>query len=298
MLSALSAKGYTVIAEPICEIWGQYLPRLYEDTNRWGFCFQLEVMDWYRQLNLHQCQQQTTNQYKCSSIPHISQLITDEIKHKTFSTIAKENIQIQKRFLPDIESNEKQNSDIPNAMISTLTISSKLTKNTFEQKDIESEEECNDTFDSNSRIVQKHSTIIIERSALSSLKIFALNLLQNGNISEWEYSLLHRLYCSIGWQPKYILYLRCEASICIERIKMRNRNGENEVDIEFIQSLHKRHELLLNHNIIGDDGQKQSLLENRTIIIIDGSQDKCGVLQQVLSKVEELEEKLSNNNFS
>eukprot|EP00485_Elphidium_margaritaceum_P019768 CAMPEP_0202725140 /NCGR_PEP_ID=MMETSP1385-20130828/179605_1 /ASSEMBLY_ACC=CAM_ASM_000861 /TAXON_ID=933848 /ORGANISM="Elphidium margaritaceum" /LENGTH=271 /DNA_ID=CAMNT_0049391061 /DNA_START=36 /DNA_END=851 /DNA_ORIENTATION=- len=50
LLENLKHKGFTVIPEPVSEIWGQYLPRLYSDLKRWGFCFQMEAMDWFRQL--------------------------------------------------------------------------------------------------------------------------------------------------------------------------------------------------------------------------------------------------------
>ena len=48
LLKKLSANGFTVIPEPINDIWGNYLPQLYKDLKRWGFCFQMEAMDWFR----------------------------------------------------------------------------------------------------------------------------------------------------------------------------------------------------------------------------------------------------------
>jgi len=53
LLANLKQAGFNVISEPIDTIWGRYLPRLYEDLKRWGFCFQMEVMDWFRQLSCH-----------------------------------------------------------------------------------------------------------------------------------------------------------------------------------------------------------------------------------------------------
>merc|ERR1719153_1990289 len=50
LLENLKQSGFTVIEEPVTDIWGQYLPQLYQDLKRWGFCFQMEAMDWFRQL--------------------------------------------------------------------------------------------------------------------------------------------------------------------------------------------------------------------------------------------------------
>ena len=50
MLKSLESEGFYVISEPVETVWGQYIPQLYADIKRWGFCFQLEVIDWFRQL--------------------------------------------------------------------------------------------------------------------------------------------------------------------------------------------------------------------------------------------------------
>ena len=42
--------GYKTICEPVNDKWAKYLPLLYEDMFKWGFTFQLEVIDWFRQL--------------------------------------------------------------------------------------------------------------------------------------------------------------------------------------------------------------------------------------------------------
>jgi len=90
--------------------------------------------------------------------------------------------------------------------------------------------------------------IILERSALSAYEIFSKNLKDNKNMSEWEFSLLSRYYYTLTWQPEYYLYLRCDANTSCERIKIRNRNGENNVPEELIQQLHDRHENLFLHS--------------------------------------------------
>jgi len=50
VLSGLRAKGYAVIEEPIESAWGQHLPLLYKDPERWSFAFEMEVLDWHRRV--------------------------------------------------------------------------------------------------------------------------------------------------------------------------------------------------------------------------------------------------------
>jgi len=39
-----------------------------------------------------------------------------------------------------------------------------------------------------------------------------------------------------------IIYLRCDPSICHERIKKRNRQGEECIPLSYLQKVHDRHE--------------------------------------------------------
>jgi len=50
LLSGLKKAGYTVFEEPVDSRWGQHLATLYSDQKRWGFTFQVEVVDWYKHL--------------------------------------------------------------------------------------------------------------------------------------------------------------------------------------------------------------------------------------------------------
>merc|ERR1740137_475030 len=51
LLSGLKNAGYTVFEEPVESRWGKHLATLYSDQKRWGFTFQVEVIDWYKHLS-------------------------------------------------------------------------------------------------------------------------------------------------------------------------------------------------------------------------------------------------------
>jgi len=90
----------------------------------------------------------------------------------------------------------------------------------------------------------KTSVIITERSVLSSQYIFAKNLLQNGEMVKEDYDLLADLLNSFDnmYKPSVIVYIRTSPEKCLERIRTRSRNGEQDIDPQYIANLHEIHE--------------------------------------------------------
>eukprot|EP00483_Globobulimina_turgida_P007437 UN07451 len=206
LLSNLKRRGFTVIEEPVNDVWGQYLPRLYQDLKRWGFCFQMEAMDWFRQLQ--------SNKFEHLLIKMKGNNISESKDEEESELSDEENM----GDLINIKENKK------------VSPKKKLFENVL--------------------IPESKKVIIVERSALSAITIFAKNLLDTGNMTQWEYSLLERFYSMIAWEPKHILYLRANPNICCERIQKRNRDGECNVDPTLIQNLHDKHELMFNNEEI------------------------------------------------
>jgi deoxyadenosine/deoxycytidine kinase len=287
LLSCLASQGYTVIPEPIIDIWGQYLPQLYQDTNRWGFCFQMEVVDWFRQLQ--------SKKFKV----HLSQ----EINIKSSRDLLSPNSRLKVKNLNSKKIEKELNSnDDDDKLIDNINNDDKIVvedinntvvndQHNCEQKEPEIEEEEEEQ---NSL---KKNIIIVERSALSSIEIFSRNLLADNNMSEWEFSLLQRFYSLINWQSKYVLYLRCEPEISYQRIQKRNRDGEHKVNVELIRSLHNRHETLYavnnqtstNIQKSEDNNQIHDTTNSQTVIIVDGTKDAVSVVKQALQEIDRLE---------
>ena len=95
---------------------------------------------------------------------------------------------------------------------------------------------------------------IIERSLLSD-KLFAQNCYNNGNMEKAEFDVYLRwsqwLYDRVCKKVKNIIYLRVPPEVCYERIKQRNREGEEEIPLEYLKQLHALHdEWLLNNKKI------------------------------------------------
>jgi deoxyadenosine/deoxycytidine kinase len=88
--------------------------------------------------------------------------------------------------------------------------------------------------------------LIVERSLLTSSKVFVRVMVSNGVISPMEFRLYHEIYDSLqhGLQNlKYnTIYINTEPEVCLRRIRGRSRSGEQGITYEYIHQLYRRHE--------------------------------------------------------
>lgn len=85
---------------------------------------------------------------------------------------------------------------------------------------------------------------IFERSPLSCQKVFGELLFEDRKMNELEWNLTNEFYYDYGWSPDYVVYLKCDPDICYQRIKQRNRNNEQSIDINYLQRIHQKYENL------------------------------------------------------
>jgi deoxyadenosine/deoxycytidine kinase len=107
-----------------------------------------------------------------------------------------------------------------------------------------------------------HSRVVLERSIFCDRYIFAENCFRTGLMSPPEY----QLYCGL-WEflvsnycvePDLTLYLRTPAAICLDRIKVRDRQEEVGIPLEYLLQLEYLHD--------------EWLLNNPRAILLDGEQ--------------------------
>ena len=87
--------------------------------------------------------------------------------------------------------------------------------------------------------------IISERSLVSSRHVFAKMLLDEGSLDVVEHTVYEELFKDerIEWmKPGLIVYVQTEPSICLSRIKQRNRNGEDKINLGFLEKCDQYHE--------------------------------------------------------
>lgn len=82
---------------------------------------------------------------------------------------------------------------------------------------------------------------VIERSPLSNKYIFGKMLREDGFLHEKEYDIIGKVNDLAGWNPDVIIVLLCDPDVCYERIKKRNRQGENIPSIDYLKALHQKH---------------------------------------------------------
>jgi len=144
---------------------------------------------------------------------------------------------------------------------------------------------------------QSKRVIIVERSALSCITIFAKNLMEQGNMTKWEFSLLKRFYSMIAWEPEHILYLRVDPEVCCRRIQMRNRKGEESVDPDLIHGLHEKHEFAFVRDEVDVASRRDSLdgicaSPEQNVIYVNGHKNADSVLREALFKISKIESRV------
>jgi deoxyadenosine/deoxycytidine kinase len=91
--------------------------------------------------------------------------------------------------------------------------------------------------------------ILLDRSLDTDAHVFEKMLYDSGMISELEHQ-AYNLWCDFYW--KYVrdrsktkiinVYLKCDAEICIQRIKKRGRTEEESIQLDYLQSLNDYHD--------------------------------------------------------
>jgi deoxyadenosine/deoxycytidine kinase len=106
----------------------------------------------------------------------------------------------------------------------------------------------------------KNSSIIVtERCLYTDRNIFAKMLYDSGLIEDIEYSIYLKWFDYFINELKVIkfIYVRSDPGVCLERINLRNRKGEN-ISIQYLSNCHNYHEKWLNNEkeLLVLDGNK------------------------------------------
>ena len=120
---------------------------------------------------------------------------------------------------------------------------------------------------------------LLERSIYSGHYCFAHNSYHSGGMSsiEWEiykqwFTFLMHGKCRF---PCGFIYLKTDPQICFERIKKRNRSGEQCITLEYLKQLNSIHDNFLLHK--RDIAPELELIP---VLVLDGNKpfDTCNIL--------------------
>uniref|UniRef100_A0A6C0IV69 Deoxynucleoside kinase domain-containing protein n=1 Tax=viral metagenome TaxID=1070528 RepID=A0A6C0IV69_9ZZZZ len=89
----------------------------------------------------------------------------------------------------------------------------------------------------------KSDDIISERSILTDKYCFAKQLFEDECINEVDWKIYNSLHknIDINLSPKAIIYLKCNPEICFERIKIRDRKEELNIDLNYLTKINNKH---------------------------------------------------------
>lgn len=116
--------------------------------------------------------------------------------------------------------------------------------------------------------------VILERSPFFIRKTFIKNLLENNKISLQQYNHLLELHNQSDqiWKPKIMIYLKVSPEKALERIKIRNRDNENFINLEYLYQLYNLHE----------QAYHEAKQEGYNIVIVDADRDVKEIVQDIL----------------
>lgn len=120
---------------------------------------------------------------------------------------------------------------------------------------------------------QKSTNIvnICERSAITTLNVFSKMLVADGVLDEIEFKLHEQMIEMFKYKkPDVLIYLNIDPEIALLRNLKRMRNGESNIQIEYLRKLNQAYLQELGN-----------LAEN--IIVIDGTLDESVIVDKIMS---------------
>lgn len=116
----------------------------------------------------------------------------------------------------------------------------------------------------------KNIVNICERSAITTLNVFSKMLVADGFLDEIEFKLHEQMIEMFKYKkPDMLIYLNIDPEIALRRNLKRMRNGESNIQIEYLRKLNQAY-----LNELGN------LAEN--IIVIDGTLDEVDIVDKIM----------------
>lgn len=126
----------------------------------------------------------------------------------------------------------------------------------------------------------EHGTQVLERSVYSDRYCFAKNCFELGTMSALEWKLYQEwfewLIVNYAPKPTGFIYLKTDPEVCYNRLSKRARGEEVGISLDYLKSLHKKHEswLLDKHEVA-------SYLQDVPVLVLDCNKEFEGDKEQM-----------------
>lgn len=108
-----------------------------------------------------------------------------------------------------------------------------------------------------SKCLGKPVILFIERSILDDFYIFASMLYNDKKMTEFQMMVYKKWFDTYSKQfnIEKVIYLQTLPKICFDRVSIRNRDGESNIELKYLEACHSQHEdfysnILINHNCL------------------------------------------------
>ena len=88
--------------------------------------------------------------------------------------------------------------------------------------------------------------IIVERCPWTSKNVFAQMYIDNGLFDQASALTYQKFFEQLSYEVDYFIYLDIEPELALKRIKTRERYGEDNITLAYLESLHEQYEKQLN----------------------------------------------------
>jgi deoxyadenosine/deoxycytidine kinase len=136
-------------------------------------------------------------------------------------------------------------------------------------------------------ILQQKKSVIQDRSIYEDVEIFAKNLYELGRMDERDYFNYKNLFIEMVnylRPPDLLLYLKANVKTLVKQIKMRGREFEKSIEIDYLTRLNESYDNWIRDYSYG----KAITIETDNIDFVNSKEDLnyiCNILQSKLSEI-------------
>ena len=123
-------------------------------------------------------------------------------------------------------------------------------------------------------------SIIQDRSIYEGVYVFAQGNRDMGHLSERDFDTYLRLFEQMVGQVRYpdlMIYLRCSVPHLVDNIQKRNRNYEQSISLDYLESINRRYEDFIFHHYPG----QVLVVEADTLDFEHREEDFGSILQRI-----------------